>query len=80
MHKYFAGHVCFLKNPNHEHPHYDTLFGLVSHKTLTKFIGFCGLTKDIQIFNESHQLLGRWLGLLGFVASHLHCVCGCHPL
>ena len=34
VHKYFAGHVCFLKNPNHEHPHHDTLFGLESHKHL----------------------------------------------
>jgi hypothetical protein len=54
VHKYFPGHVCFLKNQNHKHPHHDTLFGLASHKTLTKFINFRKLTQakfSMYLFN-----------------------------
>jgi hypothetical protein len=45
VHKYFAGHICLLKNPNHEHPHHHTLFGLESHKHLPNSSVFASLQK-----------------------------------
>ena len=80
VYKYFPGHVCFLKNQNHKHPHHDTLFGLAIAQNIYQIHQFLQAYKRLQIFNVSLQLLGRWLCVLGFVASHLHCVRGCHPL